>query len=239
MISFAEALAHSGHELGGGSGSPEIDGLLILNSAGTYLTQANRWVCLERGPIAFPITPGHSTLSVPDLDELLGHWYSSNSTNKIEQVSPNDLLELEVSAASEPSSCTYVAVVWDEDADDLPRQVLRFWPAINGETEVRLYYRRAWKRVAADTATISIPSLLEPLYLEFVREVGQGYEESDIAKMDQRIARLCQGQTFLLAKNADARIQRSYGKVRNGAMARQMRGGGERYLNGTINPPSL
>ena len=104
-----------------------------------------------------------------------------------------------------------------------PTPRLEIWPAPNAnETgSLTMMYRAGWKEVSSDNGVASIPTWVEPLYIQVLRAFARGYEEEDAAALDQRLTVLAGGVMFASAVDRDGMVQPHYGGLRGGGAMRQ------------------
>lgn len=90
-------------------------------------------------------------------------------------------------------------------AQGTPRLELYPAPLVNDPKALRLIYRRKWQEVENDNEELRLPDWAEPLFMEVVRAVALGYEEGDIATVDDRLDRIRVGGIYKACVRTDAR----------------------------------
>ena len=123
--------------------------------------------------------------------------------------------------------------------------MLEIWPSpsANETAAITIYYRAGWPfdlftlNPAPDSVGLRIPRYLEALFIQIVRAFAQGYEDTDVSVLDQRLTALLDGALFHTAVQRDGGVQPHYGIIQNGATQRSSHSSGFWDFN-SINAPS-
>jgi len=79
------------------------------------------------------------------------------------------------------------------------------------------YYRRGWDPVRSDDDGITIPSFVEPLYINLVRNVALGYERDAEGDVAMRLGNVRNSTLFNDTRRRDSMTQSNFGPLQNGA----------------------
>ena len=162
-----------------------------------------------------------------DFAELIAYHSTSGLLQGLQMTSHGDLLQKRASAMTMPLGFHYASITQPAKLDgsgeekSRPYPRLEIWPApsANENAAVQIVYRRGWASVSNSTEVLAIPSWIEPLYTEIVRAYALGWEESDVATLDQRLAVIAQGPIYAAAIERDSSVQPDLGPLINGAAA--------------------
>ena len=162
-----------------------------------------------------------------DFAELIAYHSTSGLLQGLQMTSHADLLQKRASAMTTPLGFHYATIVQpaklggsgEEKSRPYPR--LELWPApsANENAAVQILYRRGWSSVNTSNEVIAIPTWIEPLYTEIARAYALGWEEADIATLDQRLSMIVQGPLYAAAIDRDSSVQPDLGPIINGAAA--------------------
>lgn len=163
----------------------------------------------------------------PDFAELIAYHSTSGLLQGLQMTSHGDLLQKRASAMTTPLGFHYATIVHPssvakdskETSEPYPR--LELWPApsANENAALQIVYRRGWKKVFNGGDSIPIPEWTHALFLEICRAFALGWEEADVATVDQRLSLIMQGPLFASAVARDAAVQPDLGPIINGAAA--------------------
>lgn len=105
-----------------------------------------------------------------------------------------------------------------------PVPILEIYPAPQADDPegFTLFYRAKWRRISTDTDFLDVPEYAEPLFKQIVRAFTRGYEEEDIATMNQRLAEIEQGPMYTNAMRADGHTMPDWGPIQSGAAETSM-----------------
>jgi hypothetical protein len=93
---------------------------------------------------------------------------------------------------------------------------LELWPGTtSNEQALAITYRGGWREPATDEEVIGIPGWLNLLFIEIVKAVVMGHEESGKGSVDKRLTELRLGSLYLDATTRDAMAQASLGQMQN------------------------
>lgn len=183
------------------------------------------------------------TVALPlDFRQLVSRPQAVDSSKLLRMVSMEEINEMRSGGIGTGfDSANYGAILWAPSAavnGGAPIPVLHIWraPGSNTTNAFRIHYRADWTDLADDSDVVPIPPAfaMEMLYLQIVRAVALGYEESDMASMQARLATVRGGPEFNDAVRADAMIQTNFGTMRGGAAI----GRGSGAYEFTFQPPA-
>lgn len=146
---------------------------------------------------------------------------SSVTMQCFEWASMEEITQLRTTGTLNPVGL-YRGALWQADnistAGGSPCWRLELWPyPTAADPDLFLVtYRKKWSRPSIDAATLPIPEILEPLYLQLLRAVTRGYEEEDAGTVEDFVDRLRQSSLFADAITQDGLMQPSGGPLRWG-----------------------
>lgn len=79
-------------------------------------------------------------------------------------------------------------------------------------------YRSKWPRVTTSTTAFELPVWCEPAFKEVLRAFARGYQEEDVATVDERLMRIMAGPLYDQALRQDGMLQNSWGQIKGGAV---------------------
>lgn len=191
--------------------------MAIVNTAGRHLLSMYPWSFVGKASATLDVTANQSYIALP-VD--FGNLDSINATNslyrRIRMTSVGEILGLRTSLVS-VGAWTYVgAISWASATQ--PR--LEIWPTPS-ETQlaaITIFYKARWVDLTSDTATVLVPTHLEPLLIQLVRAFARGYEMEDQATLGARLAEIEQGPIMAAAARFDASQQYNLGPMRGSAV---------------------
>lgn len=98
-----------------------------------------------------------------------------------------------------------------------PRLDLWPTPASYEKNAFTAYYRRGWDPVRSDDDGITVPSFVEPLYINIVRNVALGYERDAEGDVAARLMQVRNSTLFNDTRRRDSMTQSDFGPLQNGA----------------------
>lgn len=104
-----------------------------------------------------------------------------------------------------------------------PAPILLLWPtpkhiSSTDDDALVVVYRAGWQPLLSDSSVPNVPEWIEPLLVQFVRAVAQGYEEADTGSLTSRIAEVVRGPVWEAALRRDGGVQPEYGRMSGGWM---------------------
>lgn len=85
----------------------------------------------------------------------------------------------------------------------------------SADEELVIFYRGGWKEPATDDEVLCPPSWMNLLFIEVLKAVAMGTEESELGSLDARLTKLRMGVLFADAKNRDLMAQVTLGAPEN------------------------
>lgn len=162
-----------------------------------------------------------------DFRALITQPVSTDSTIGLYLVQPGDVLGLRSGTSVTGGPMYTGSIVWAPSAAALggapvPRIEIDPAPTANDLDAFQFTYRADWPDMSDDDDIVPVPSMyaMEMLYLQIVRAVALGYEESDVASMDARLAQIVGGPIFRAAVYADGGVMPTIGRMTGGAAQR-------------------
>lgn len=93
---------------------------------------------------------------------------------------------------------------------------LELWPTTeSADEELVIMYRGGWKEPTTDDEVLSPPSWMNLLFIEILKAVCMGTEESEMGSIDQRLTMLRKGVLFNDARARDMLEQLEHGRPEN------------------------
>lgn len=195
----------------------------ILSKTDSNTVVLDRSPGTSAGDVAFDTEYGLSACALPsDFARVLSLEPSDSVVGQFRWCGPVELLKMRTDSISVTAAdywgCLSSASPF---TGGKPVRRLELWPAplTNNDTLFTMFYRAKWTEVDADSDFISIPDYLETLYFNISRAIAQGYEEADVASVDQRLTEITGGPVFRAARMEDGYSQRSYGGLTGGHMS--------------------
>jgi hypothetical protein len=108
--------------------------------------------------------------------------------------------------------------------DSLVKKVtvrLEIWPTPDADETgiITLFYRSGWAEVNEDSDYVNVPRWIEPLYIEILRAVAEGYERPGmVGHITELVGRVLAGPTMKGCIRQDSQIQYTVGALRGGAV---------------------
>lgn len=207
-ITVLEAERHVHHALMGPV-HPDLSLRDIINRAGALFVGLHPWQWLRRRSAQLDLVQGQSYIVLPtDFAVLTAIQYTNGIVNSFEPASMEAILSLRHQSRV-PQNPTYYNYAWLAPANAAMTQVLELSiiPGQNDVGAVTIFYEAGWSVVSEDSTHLTIAPVpgMEVLYLEVLRAVAQGWEESEAGSMSARIAEIKAGPLFLAAARADGR----------------------------------
>lgn len=223
---LAEYRSELQHAIGGSAPASQLAQDTIINDAGRHLVSMHPWKWLERTPGTLNFTASTAYVSMPA------------DFKRAESIVPDDAIDAcftlttfqEIARMRQFSitstAAYYGCLVWPGQSgvtalQTVPRLELYPTPATNVTGALHLWYTRGWTVIDDATDVPNIPWFMEPLLVALVRAFAQGYEESDVASLNQRIldvtgTRQQPTPLFAAALSEDGMIQNEYGPMNGG-----------------------
>ena len=135
---------------------------------------------------------------------------------------------------------TVVPPVQTSGPGGAPRPRLDLWPTPGADKVDGLtaYFRAGWRSIRGDKDTISVPSFMEPLYIQMVRTFALGYERDSEADISRRLGGIRGSTMFKDCRTRDALLHSSYGVPVGGAASGEMSGASPMWNFGSVGGPS-
>lgn len=196
----------------------------IVNQAGNSLVNARRWRWLARPPVTFAFVGGQDWVPFPDdFGTIIAMTTTTRLGSRLEMSDLATIARLRNEAPHDAQVGEYSgAVAYVAGAAPAraltPRLEVFPRPASSLDPAGHLYYLAKFEELAdeaADTTQISIPTFMEPLFLEVFQAVLRGWEEQDVADDLARRARVLNlnNPTFANAVSTDKRVQPDWGRL--------------------------
>lgn len=222
-------------------------GIHILNAAGEQLVMMHEWRWLEReSTVSFVASQNYASLP-SDFRALL----AVEGANSFDQTGQGTLeFMVLLKSSNYQSGRFYTVTVTYRVASNIPTPVLRIDPTPTAnETDVfNIAYLAGWTELSSDNSAVVIPEWIKPLYRQLVIAYARGYDEDDEARafpagqlIEEHLAVIKRGVTFMNAVDRDALINPSQGRVRYGWIQTGNRvygaGSGYGYLRNQVGAP--
>lgn len=219
------------HTLDADSLPVELEVIDIVNRAGSWLYTAHPWSWLRRSG-TLGTTSGQNYINLassalPNVTKIVEAWFAYSVASMIRPVSLAEVVERRAGLVSNLPS--YCAVGTREISGALVRTVefdVEFASTVTASSTgpIFLVYEAGWVQPGVN---ILVPVEFEGIFLQVLRAYARGYQEEDIAPLDQRLGALSNSMEFKQLKAHDAMRQVRRGPMRGGGVEMQMRGAGD------------
>jgi hypothetical protein len=190
---LAEYRSELQHALGGAAPASQLAQDTIINDAGRHLVSMHPWKWLERTPGTLNFAQDTAYVSMPSdfksLDTIVpdDEIDATFTLTSFYEIARMRQFEITLTAAY------YGALVWPGQASatalqTVPRLELYPTPSANATGALHIWYTRGWTVIDDATDAPNIPWFMESLLVQLVRAFAQGYEESDVGSLNQRLA---------------------------------------------------
>lgn len=188
----------------------------LVNLTGNWFTAVHQWKYLQRSSASLDFVVGQDYVALPADFKSIVSVETAGLTSGIDLTVLERVLELRKNSAG-ATNWFECAVEWDHSvAPPTPR--LAIWPTPTAAQTgaLTVYYRARWPEVTSDNDTLMVPWYAEGAFIQAVRAHAAGYEESNNATLEQRLAMVMAGPTWIAARKNDAQVQPDYGPIQNG-----------------------
>lgn len=211
-----------------------------LGTDGTYpKVNTAREVLIGSNNAADAVALINAINDTPDLvvDAKIG---SATNLVEIRSKSPGQFITDTFSLAQVGGTITLVGPIQTSGPGGAPRPRLDLWPTPGADKVDGLtaYFRAGWRSVRGDKDAISIPSFIEPLYIQMVRTFALGYERDSEADISRRLGAMRGSTMFKDARARDAQLHPTYGPFINGSAAAELSGVSPMWNFGSVGGPS-
>lgn len=188
----------------------------VVNLTGNWFTAVHEWKYLQRTSATIDFVADQTYAALPSDFKSIVSVETAGLTTGLQLTTLARILELRKNSAG-AANYYECAVEWDH-ASAPPTPRLALWPAPSAAQTgaLMIYYRAKWAPVASDNDTLMVPWYAEGAFVQAVRAHAAGYDESDNATLEQRLAMVVAGDTWKAARKADAQVQPDYGPIQNG-----------------------
>ena len=191
----------------------------LINAAGEELCTAHPWEWLKGARATLDIAASATVATLPtDLRSIVAVTKADTLTGRAIRSTLTELTYLRENTVNVSSwDDLYWAVSQDRTTAGPPVRQLEIWPsqATARTAHLVVIYHAGWATVSDDDDLLTLPTWLEPLYLDFLKATALGWEEDLGADRTDRIDALTQSETFLRAVNRDADLDNAIGTMRN------------------------
>lgn len=200
-----------------------LDVLWIANRAGEVLYNAHEWSFRLAPPVTIDFAASQEYVDLPsDFGSLEGYSVSDQINGSFRFTSYKDWLEHK--STQTPQRDYFGVILYPgqsaaTDDFDAPRLYLTPTPDAAISPAMELIFTRNWTQLADATSKPNLPSWTEMLYVELVREMAQGFVAD---RMEEAVAKVLGGPTFLSAREKDGMIQPDLGYLTGGPLSTQM-----------------
>jgi hypothetical protein len=154
-----------------------------------------------------------------DFQRIIGYQADNALVNTMSLTTDQTMINLRSVTPGVTTLNFWAVLHWvRNNAGGAPTPRLEIWPP-NSVTEEKfvIFYRGGWRTPTTDTQPLDIPTWLEPLYVEVLKEVARGHEMEDEMPLYMRLDRLKQSQMFRDATLRDGTSQIDLGIMGGGA----------------------
>lgn len=206
------------HALGAQS---EIEPVELVNMAGEAWVNAHPWQYLNRRSKTLDVTASQGYVDLGDeVRNVISMAPSSALSNYVEWTTLEEINRLRTSITGTHSTGYWAAVSYRRDATagEL-HQIAELWPtpASTSAGYFTLFYQSGWLSVSDDDDKVDLPSWLEPVFIQWVRNYAEGLEDSDLGQVEQRLEMLLGSQLMQRAMARDGAMLNDLGQPMGGA----------------------
>lgn len=160
-----------------------------------------------------------------DFAQLIGRPVHESSGCRLVPVTFQEILDARSGAGNilgwpYAAAIQYASSTATRGGAPVPRLELYMASSANSTAAITVHYRAGWDALDSDADLAPIPDYAEALYLQVARATALGYEEEDVASMDQRLAVITEGPIFASCLMRDGAVQTNLGEMRGGAVRR-------------------
>jgi|SRR5688572_12919105 len=222
-------------------GEPSVPIVTLCNWAGDHLVNMHAWGWLEQSLARLNLVAGRSYVDLPaNFGSAIGTPRAQESTvGSIQWVTMDEVAALR-SIDTASSVDYYGAIAWrlDENGTMRPRIELSNSIGTSQTAAYLLSYRVGWAEITDDSARLTIPTWIEPLYLEILFAFAQAYDEHDLGSLAERLASVEMSPQYMAAQLRDGGAQPSIGMMSGGAVQMLDRRGRYRNEGVSANDPT-
>jgi hypothetical protein len=191
------------HALGGEPAAPHTTENMV-NRAGTHLFTMHEWRFATRDPYTLKFVADEPRVELPeDFGRALRVRSNGSQWIKIVGVPELSLRAIE-NYESSALAAYYGTIIYPVTEEDTPHIYVTPTPTSADSDVARLWYRAGWIDLYTDTARAGIPTQVELLLIDLVREVAKGYDEDNLK---QRLQAVSQSMLYLETKRWDGQQQ--------------------------------
>jgi len=222
-LSVTECMGHINHVLGGQPAS-QISPMRLINEAGRRLVAAHGWRYLQGRSATLDLVNGQSYVDLPDdFIREIAVYMTDSLTKTVTIGSMDEILQLRTTTIVVGALDFWVAIVQEQQdpGGGAPVPRMEIWPTPDADSEgaMTLYYRSGWAEMRLDSDYINVPRFIEPLYIEILRAVAEGYERpGKVGHISEIVGRVLAGPTMKGCVRQDSQIQATRGVLRGGAV---------------------
>lgn len=134
----------------------------------------------------------------------------------VELVTLGELLDARTTQLDVATEWNYLAAI--DYAGTPPVPILELWPTpgTNQAGAFTVMYKKGWSRVINDDALLDFPEFIDAIYIQIVRAMAAGYEVEGNISREAALAAISAGAEVHAAKERDASLQWSRGRIRGG-----------------------
>jgi hypothetical protein len=222
-LTVQDCVGHIKHALGGNLAA-ELSPLRIINEAGRRLVAAHGWRYLQGRTTTLDTVSGQNYVVLPeDFQRLISIYMTDSLVKKVTVSSMDELIQMRTTTIAISNLNYWVAIVHEQEDPGIGAQTprLEIWPTPDADEEgiITLFYRAGWAEMRLDSDCLSIPRFIEPLYIEILRAVAEGYERPGmVGHITELVGRVLAGPTMKGCIRQDSQIQYTVGALRGGAV---------------------
>lgn len=220
--------------------STVYNGAMVVNMAGRQMVESRNWN-FRKMSVTITLDEAASQVELPGAVELFSVDYPLSTVANFRTMPYIEVLRYQRVGLSSGFVVPVALQNLTTNEEGSMRPFLVFGRELEAGTSLLVIYRTGWVELENDTDIAQVPTFMENLLVQFVREVAVGLEEPDEVPFENRMGALAQGLTYQNAVREDSRSVRSSGPVTNGASMLQGLAGRapfDGYINGTIQGPS-
>ncbi len=186
----------------------------IVNRAGTWLYNAHAWSWLfKRGTLTGTVGLNYASLSSLGATQVENVWFANNLSRWARRTTLDHIVTIRAANVSN-NEPVFWALGW-RDLSNVMTRVIEFDYAFVAADVMTIQYRQTWALPMVN-GNIQVPMEWEGMFIQAIRSYARGYQEEDVASLDQRMNALQVSGEMMNLKRLDGVAQGNRGAARGG-----------------------
>lgn len=183
----------------------------IVARVGSWLYTVHEWSWLTRtGTVTATIGQNYVVVPVTQIDNL---WWAYNLARVARRTTMDHINQIR-SRNTSNSYPSYWALGW-RDISGVQTRVVEFDFAFTTADVITLQYRQPWI-LPMTSGNIQVPQEWEGIFVQALRAYARGYQEEDVASLDDRLAKIANCDEMNRLRKMDGMQQSNRGAMRGG-----------------------